>query len=134
MLVPGDHRIDQFIHAPSTDIRIIENEAQARRHPCLDDLAQFALQETGERKTLSYRELHHATARIVTHLCRLGVKPGDRVAGYLPNLPETIIAMLGAASVGAIWSSCSPDFGVRAVLDRFGQLEPRNIDCRVDAG
>jgi acetoacetyl-CoA synthetase len=53
------------------------------------------------------------------------VRPGDRVAGYLPNLPETIIAALGAAAVGAVWSSCSPDFGVQGVLDRFGQIEPR---------
>ena len=54
-----------------------------------------------------------------------GIRPGDRVAAYLPNGAEAIIAMLGAASVGATWSSCSPDFGVRGVLDRFGQIEPR---------
>ena len=50
---------------------------------------------------------------------------GDRVAGYLPNMPETIIAMLATASLGAVWSSCSPDFGVQGVLDRFGQIEPK---------
>ena len=53
------------------------------------------------------------------------MRAGDRVAGFLPNLPETVIAMLGAASVGAIWSSCSPDFGAGGVLDRFGQIRPR---------
>jgi len=53
------------------------------------------------------------------------VEAGDRVAGYLPNIPETVVAMLGAASVGAVWTSCSPDFGLRAVLDRFGQVEPK---------
>ena len=56
--------------------------------------------------------------------------PGDRVAGFLPNLPEAVIAMLGAASLGAIWSSCSPDFGANGVLDRFGQIRPRILICR----
>ena len=55
--------------------------------------------------------------------------PGDRVAGFLPNLPETVIAMLAAASLGAIWSSCSPDFGANGVLDRFGQIEPKVLFC-----
>ncbi len=55
----------------------------------------------------------------------MGVTAGDRVAAYVSNMPETISAMLGATSLGAIWSSCSPDFGVQGVLDRFGQIEPR---------
>ena len=55
---------------------------------------------------------------------RLGVGRGDRVAAYLPNIPETIVALLATASLGAIWSSCAPEFGVRAVIDRFGQIEP----------
>ncbi len=55
--------------------------------------------------------------------------PGDRVAGFLPNLPETVIAMLATASLGAIWSSCSPDFGANGVLDRFGQIRPRVLFC-----
>ena len=54
-----------------------------------------------------------------------GVKPGDRVGGYLPNMPEAVIGALAAAAIGAIWSSCSPDFGVQGVLDRFGQIEPK---------
>ena len=58
-----------------------------------------------------------------------GIQPGDRVAGFLPNLPETVIAMLATASLGAIWSSCSPDFGANGVLDRFGQIEPRVLFC-----
>jgi acetoacetyl-CoA synthetase len=58
-------------------------------------------------------------------LKKLGIKPGDRVAGYLPNVPETVIAMLATTSLGAIWSSCSPDFGASAVIDRFGQIKPR---------
>ena len=80
--------------------------------------------ETGGRASLSHRQLRDAVARCAAALRKDGVKKGDRVGGYLPNVPETIIAMLAAASLGAIWSSCSPDFGVGAVLDRFGQIEP----------
>ncbi|MDT8450721.1 MAG: AMP-binding protein, partial [Wenzhouxiangellaceae bacterium] len=81
--------------------------------------------EGGVRRTLSWRELNDEVARIAAGLREMGVKEGDRVAGYLPNLPETVIAMLAATSIGAVWSSCSPDFGVRGVLDRFGQIEPK---------
>ncbi len=81
--------------------------------------------ERGARRTLSYRELRAEVARIAAGLRAAGVVPGDRVAGFLPNLPETTIAMLAAASLGATWSSCSPDFGVPGVLDRFGQISPK---------
>ena len=77
------------------------------------------------RRTLSFAELYARVARLAAALRAWGVQPGDRVAGYLPNLPEAVIAMLAAASVGAIWSSSSPDFGARGLLDRFGQIEPR---------
>jgi acetoacetyl-CoA synthetase len=80
--------------------------------------------ELGRRGRLSRRELRQEVARCAAGLRRAGVKTGDRVGGYLPNVPETVIAMLAAASLGAVWSSCSPDFGVSAVLDRFGQIEP----------
>lgn len=76
------------------------------------------------RKRCSYAELYDAVTRLAQALREQGVKPGDRVAAYLPNMPETVIAMLAAASIGAIWSSCSPDFGVQGVLDRFSQIEP----------
>ncbi len=81
--------------------------------------------EGGVRRSLSWAELNREVARVAAGLRDLGIEPGDRIAGYLPNLPETVIAMLAAASLGAIWSSCSPDFGVRGVLDRFGQIQPR---------
>ncbi|MDP6428601.1 MAG: acetoacetate--CoA ligase [Rhodospirillales bacterium] len=77
------------------------------------------------QKRLSHKELYDAVSRLAQALRKLGIAPGDRVAGYLPNLPETVIAMLAATSIGAIWSSCSPDFGVAGVLDRFGQIEPK---------
>ncbi len=81
--------------------------------------------EAGIRRTVSHAELRREVSRIQQALLAEGVKAGDRVAGFLPNLPEAVAAALAAASLGAIWSSCSPDFGVRGVLDRFGQIEAR---------
>ena len=81
--------------------------------------------EGGERGRLTYAQLHGEVARLAAALTAAGVGPGDRVAGFMPNLPETVIAMLAATSLGAVWSSCSPDFGIRGVLDRFGQIAPK---------
>jgi len=81
------------------------------------------------RRRYSRRQLHELVSRLQQALAAAGVGKGDRVAGYLPNLPEATAAMLAAASLGAIWSSCSPDFGVRGVLDRFGQIEPKLLFC-----
>jgi acetoacetyl-CoA synthetase len=75
-------------------------------------------------RSISHAELHDAVAGLRRSLEAWGVRPGDRVAGYMPNLPETVIAMLAATSLGAVWSSCSPDFGLRGAVDRFGQIEP----------
>ncbi len=77
------------------------------------------------RRTLSYRELYASVAGMQSALRDLGIVPGDRVVGFLPNMPEAVIAMLAATSLGAVWSSCSPDFGLQGVLDRFGQIRPR---------
>ena len=90
-----------------------------------DQVALVSVLETGARRQLTYRELHDQTAQVAAHLAELGVKPGDRVAGWLPNVPEAVVAMLATASPGAVWSSCSPDFGASGALDRFGQIEPR---------
>ncbi len=81
--------------------------------------------ERGERRELSWDRLTAEVARVRAGLHDAGVGPGDRVAGFMPNLPETVIAMLATASVGATWSSCSPDFGAQGVLDRFGQIAPK---------
>jgi len=81
--------------------------------------------ERGETRRLTFAELRAEVSRVAAALAADGVGPGDRVAGFLPNIPEAVIAMLAAASLGAVWSSCSPDFGVQGVLDRFGQIEPR---------
>jgi acetoacetyl-CoA synthetase len=77
------------------------------------------------RRTVSFGELRAEVMRFAAALRHAGIRPGDRVGAYIPNMPEAIIAALGAAAVGAVWSSCSPDFGVQGVLDRFGQIEPR---------
>ncbi|HEY7657835.1 MAG TPA: acetoacetate--CoA ligase [Burkholderiales bacterium] len=77
------------------------------------------------KSTVTCAELYDEVSRLAQALREAGVKPADRVAGYMPNVPGTVIAMLATASIGAVWSSCSPDFGVQGVLDRFGQIEPR---------
>ncbi len=74
---------------------------------------------------MTYAELYDEVARLAASLRAAGVVPGDRVAGYVPNMIQTVVAMLAATSIGAIWSSCSPDFGIKGVLDRFGQIEPK---------
>jgi len=81
--------------------------------------------EGGNRQELSFDQLRQSVAGIAAGLRDAGVEKGDRVAGFLPNCPEAIIAMLATSSIGAIWSSCSPDFGVNGVVDRFGQIEPK---------
>jgi acetoacetyl-CoA synthetase len=85
--------------------------------------------EHGAQRRLSFKDLYAEVARVAAALRAMGIKPGDRVAGFMPNIPETVIAMLGAVSIGAVWSSCSPDFGVNGVLDRFGQIQPRVLFC-----
>ena len=81
--------------------------------------------ENGERREYRHAELRAEVAAVAEGLRRAGVGVGDRVAGFLPNCPEAIVAMLATTSIGAIWSSCSPDFGVNGVVDRFGQITPK---------
>jgi acetoacetyl-CoA synthetase len=81
--------------------------------------------ENQRQRTISHDDLREQVGHFAAGLRAAGVAAGDRVGGYIPNIPEAIVAALGAASIGAVWSSCSPDFGVQGVLDRFGQIEPR---------
>jgi acetoacetyl-CoA synthetase len=81
--------------------------------------------ENGARRELSHTELRAEVASIAAGLKSSGVGKGDRVAGFLPNCPEAVVAMLATTSLGAIWSSCSPDFGINGVVDRFGQIQPK---------
>ena len=85
--------------------------------------------ETGETAQYSYAELYAAVAQTAAALRSAGVEKDDRVAGYMPNLPETVIAMLATTSIGAIWSSCSPDFGIDGVVDRLSQIQPKVLFC-----
>jgi acetoacetyl-CoA synthetase len=90
-----------------------------------DAVAIVHASELREQAELSWGELRTQTARIAAGLRALGVERGDRVAAYMPNIPEAIAAFLATASIGAVWSSCSPDFGARSVIDRFAQIEPK---------
>jgi acetoacetyl-CoA synthetase len=92
-------------------------------------LALVAWDERGPAGHLTFAELRQAVASCASALRAAGIVPGDRVAGFLPNIPETVIAMLAATSIGAVWSSCSTDFGAAAVIDRFGQIAPRVLIC-----
>ena len=111
-----------------------------------DDLGAVAIlarSQTRDPFELTFGELRDQVARARAGLLRLGVEPGDRVVAYLPNIPETLVAFLAAASIGAVWAACPPEFGVRSVVNRLGQLEPavllavagyrwgdRDVDCR----
>ena len=87
--------------------------------------AILSRREGKKDRQISYLELYSEVEKMVTALREAGVDQSDRVAGFLPNIPEAIVAMLGAASLGAVWSSSSPDFGIKGVLDRFRQIEPK---------
>jgi len=93
---------------------------------CRDDSPALRFQgEDKAYRVMSWAELHDATSRLAQALRSAGLSPGDRVAAYMPNMPETIVAMLAVTSIGAVFSSCSPDFGIQGVVDRFGQIEPK---------
>jgi acetoacetyl-CoA synthetase len=94
-----------------------------------DHPALVGRNERGRGRTLTYAELAAEVADVAAALRASGVGVGDRVAGFMPNIPETVIAMLATATLGAVWSSCSPDFGVKGVVDRFGQIEPKVLFC-----
>lgn len=90
-----------------------------------DRVALVARNEWNRKREITYAELHDEVGKLAHALREAGVGLGDRVAGFLPNIPETVIAMLATASLGAVWSSCSPDFGTQGVVDRFGQIAPK---------
>ena len=101
------------------------NFAENLLRPCANPEALVFWGEDKVKRRMSREELRVEVARFAAALRALGVRPGDRVAAWLPNMPETIVAMLAAASIGAIFTSASPDFGVQGALDRFGQVEPK---------
>jgi acetoacetyl-CoA synthetase len=115
---------DNIMHAGWFDGSTLNYAEHLLRHEGAGEALVFSA-EDGGRRTLSFDELRDSVAAVAGGLKRAGVVKGDRVGGYLPNCPEAIIAMLATTSIGAIWSSCSPDFGVTGVVDRFGQIEPK---------
>ena len=128
----------QAVRDPETVVADLEKMSGARWFPGVrlnfaenllryrdDREALVFWNENGRQRALTFAELHDEVARLAAALRAAGVTKGDRVAGYLPNMPETVIAMLAATSLGAVWSSCSPDFGLKGVLDRFGQIAPK---------
>ena len=120
VLVDGD-RMPGAKWFPDARLNFAENLLRRRD----DATAVLFRGEDRVRRSLSFRELHDAVSVLAQALRAVGVAKGDRVAGYLPNMPEAVIAMLATASIGAIWSSASPDFGVQGVVDRFGQIAPK---------
>ncbi len=105
---------------PDAKLNFAENLLRRR-----DDAPALIFQgEQGDRRVLSFADLYNRVSQLAQALRADGVVAGDRVVGFMPNMPETIVAMLAAVSIGATWSSCSPDFGIKGVMDRFGQIEP----------
>ncbi|MFC5303056.1 acetoacetate--CoA ligase [Azospira restricta] len=124
VLVNGD-RMPGAAWFPEARLNYAENLLKHRDHA---DALVFWGEDKVKRK-LSREALYAEVSRFQQALKAAGVGPGDRVAGYLPNMPETVVAMLAATSLGAIWTSASPDFGVQGVLDRFGQIAPKVLVC-----
>jgi acetoacetyl-CoA synthetase len=120
VLVDGD-RMPGAKWFPDARLNFAENLLQRRDE--YDALVFWG--EDRVKRRLSYAQLYRAVAQFAAALRAHGVKPGDRVAAYLPNMPETVVCMLAVTSIGAIFSSASPDFGVQGVVDRFGQIEPK---------
>ncbi|MDL4775986.1 MULTISPECIES: acetoacetate--CoA ligase [Thermomonosporaceae] len=120
----GPMPVDGLRWFPGATVNYAANALRhAGRTP--DDAAVVFRSEAGGHRVLTHRELAAHVAEVRAGLAALGVGRGDRVAAYLPNIPEALICFLAAASLGAIWSSCSPDFGSSSVIDRFAQIEPK---------
>ena len=99
------------------------------RYKNSNDIALKFCNERGDYKDLSYKSLYQMVAKVSYSFKKMGLKEGDRVCAIMPNLIETIVSMLATASIGAIWSSCSPEFGIKGILDRFKQVNPKLLIC-----
>ena len=120
ILVDGDN-IEQAQWFPDANLNFAENLLRRRD----DEIAIYFRAEDQVDYRLTYRQLYQQVASVAAWLKSKGLDPGDRVAAYIPNMPEAVVAMLAATSLGAVWTSTSPDFGADSVVDRFGQTEPR---------
>ena len=117
------HRFPGASWFPGAKLNFAENLLRFRD----EQAALICHSESGERKEISHAELHRRSMALAGRLKALGIGRGDRVAGWLPNTAEAVIAMLATTALGGVWSSCSPDFGAQGALDRFGQIEPKAL-------
>ncbi len=124
VLVDGD-KMPGARFFPEARVNYAEN--LLRRRGSEDALVFWG--EDQVKRRVSHDALYETVGRLATAMRDLGVAPGDRVAGFMPNMPEAVMATLATAALGAVWSSCSPDFGTQGVLDRFGQIEPKVLFC-----
>ncbi|MDJ1137170.1 acetoacetate--CoA ligase [Streptomyces iconiensis] len=110
---------------PGATLNYAEHALRTAEDPArADEPAILHVDETHEPTPVTWSQLRGQVASLAEELRRIGVRPGDRVSGYLPNIPEAAVALLATAAVGGVWTSCAPDFGARSVLDRFQQVEP----------
>ncbi|KAF0683870.1 Aste57867_24096 [Aphanomyces stellatus] len=123
-VIQDEHKMPGAKFFPGARLNFAENLLRFRD----DRTALVFKSETSNQATrITYNQLYERVAALSQRLRQLGVVPGDRVVGYMPNTPDTIVAMLAATSIGAVWSSCSPDFGKAGVLDRFAQITPKVV-------
>lgn len=120
-VLANEEDIIRAVFYPNGRINLAENMLQKRS----DETAIIFRNENKQERSLSFNEFYDEVSKWQQAFIKAGIQEGDRIAGYLPNMPETIITMLAAASLGAIWSSASPDFGAQGVIDRFGQIGPK---------
>jgi acetoacetyl-CoA synthetase len=126
----NEAKMEQATFFPQAHLNYAENLLRRRDQ----ETAIVFWGEDQVKRSLTFKQLYDAVSRLAQAMRTFGIQSGDRVAGYVPNTPEAVIAMLATATLGAIWSSCSPDFGVTGILDRFGQIEPKILfaaDCYV---
>ncbi|MFF1699909.1 acetoacetate--CoA ligase [Streptomyces sp. NPDC058257] len=123
--VLGDRSMPGAEWFPGATLNYAEHALRAAEDPArVDDPALLHVDETHEPSAVTWGELRRQVGSLAAELRTLGVRPGDRVSGYVPNIPQAVVALLATAAVGAVWTSCAPDFGARSVLDRFQQVEP----------
>ncbi|MGW0703536.1 acetoacetate--CoA ligase [Streptomyces sp. NPDC002867] len=123
--VLGDRTMPGAQWFPGATLNYAEHALRTAEDPArAHDPALLHVDETHEPTPISWAELRRQVGTLAAELRALGVRPGDRVSGYLPNIPQAVAALLATAAVGAVWTSCAPDFGARSVLDRFQQVEP----------
>ena len=125
VIVDNSHQMPGGAWFPDAKLNFADNLLRTN-----DDSAAIISRAEGKHdRVITYASLQSEVNRLARAFMDMGIKPGDRIVAYMPNIPETIICMIAAVSCGATWSSCSPDFGARGVIDRFGQIDPKILIC-----